>query len=168
MMEKPRTRLDAKKTRKTLREIGSLHKSSLPEKTKQKLRIISWYGKRKVEDICTFFNISKSWFYRLLHTILTEGLQGLMKKPGRPRGSTIPEPAAGEIKRVREANPRIGSRRIKWLLTLPSHHSTIHRLLKGLGLVNERPYRRRIWKRFRAEQPNERWQIDASGDAAHG
>jgi len=67
-MEKPGTRLDTKKLRKTLREIGSLRKSSLPEKTKQKLRIISWYGKRKVEDICTFFEISKSWFYRLLHT----------------------------------------------------------------------------------------------------
>ena len=159
-MDKPTTRLDFKKHRKTLREIGSLRRSNLPEKVKNRLRIVSWYGRRKVEDICRFFDISRSWFYRLLRTFLNEGLQGLMKKPGRPRGSTIPDPFAEEIRRVREANPRIGSRRIQWLLQVASHHSTVHRLLRGLGLVRERPYKRRVWKRFRAEYPNKRWQID--------
>ena len=159
-MDKPTTRLDFKKHRKTLREIGSLRRSSFPEKVKNRLRIISWYGRRKVEDICRFFEISRSWFYRLLRTLLNEGLQGLMKRPGRPRGSTIPDPFAKEIKRVREANPRVGSRRIKFLLQVTSHHSTVHRLLRSLGLVKERPYRRRVWKRFRAEAPNQRWQTD--------
>jgi transposase InsO family protein len=167
-MEKPRTRLNTKKLRKTLREIGSLRKSSLPEKTKHKLRILSWYGKRKVEEICAYYEISRSWFYRLLNTFLGEGLKGLMKRPGRPRGSTVPEPAAREIKRVREANPRIGSRRISWLLQLSTHHSTVHRLLRRLGLVDERPYRRRVWKRFRADYPNMRWQIDVTETRLHG
>jgi len=159
-MDKPRTRLDTRKHRKQLREIGSLRRSNLPEKIKLRLRILSWYGRRKVEDICRFFEISRSWFYRLLHTFLNEGLKGLMKRAGRPRGSTIPDPFSKEIKRVREANPRIGSRRIQWLLRVASHHSTVHRLLRSLGLVRERPYKRRVWKRFRAEYPNKRWQID--------
>jgi len=76
--------------------------------------------------------------------------------------------AAREIKKIREANPRIGSRRINWLLRLTSHHSTVHRLLKSLGLVKERPYRRRVWKRFRAEYPNKRWQIDVTETLHHG
>jgi len=159
-MDKPTTRLDTKKLRKTLKEIGSPRRSKLPEKTKHRLRIISWYGRKTVETICRFFEISKSWFYRLLNTLLNEGLKGLTKRPGRPRGSTIPEAAAHEIKRVREANPRIGSRRLKWLLQLRPHHATVHRLLRSLGLVKERPYRRRVWKRFRAETPNQRWQTD--------
>jgi len=167
-MDKPTTRLDTKELRKTLREIGSPRRSNLPEKTRHRLRILSWYGRRKVEDICSFFEISKSWFYRLLRTLLNEGLQGLMKRPGRPRGSTIPETVAQEIKRVREANPRIGSRRLKWLLQLDDHHATVHRLLRGLGLVKKRPYRRRVWKRFRAEYPNKRWQTDITETLLHG
>ena len=167
-MEKPRTRLDTRKHRKQLRGIGSLRRSNLPEKTRRRLRIISWYGRKSVETICHFFQISKSWFYRLLNTFHREGLKGLMKKPGRPRGSTIPEAAAHEIRRVREANPRIGSRRLKWLLELRPHHATVHRLLRSLGLVNERPYRRRVWKRFRAEAPNKRWQTDITETLLHG
>jgi len=38
-MDKPTTRLDIKKHRKTLREIGSLRRSNLPEKVKNRLRI---------------------------------------------------------------------------------------------------------------------------------
>jgi putative transposase len=167
-MDKPKTRLDTRKHRKQLRDIGSLRRSNLPEKVKNRLRIISWYSHRKVEDICRFFQISRSWFYRLLHAFHREGLKGLMKKPGRPRGSTIPDPFAKEIKRVREANPRIGSRRIQWLLRVASHHSTVHRLLRGLGLVKERPYKRRVWKRFRAEYPNKRWQTDITETLLHG
>jgi transposase InsO family protein len=167
-MDKPTTRLDTKKLRKTLREIGSPSRSNLPEKTRHRLRILSWYGRKSVETICRFFNISKSWFYRLLNTLLNEGLKGLIKKPGRPTGSTLPETVAHEIKRVREANPRIGSRRINWLLQLPSHHSTVHRLLKSLKLVKERPYRRRVWKRFRAEAPNKRWQTDITETLLNG
>ena len=167
-MDKPKTRLDTRKHRKQLRDIGSLRRSNLPEKVKNRLRIVSWYGRRKVEDICRFFEISRSWVYRLLRTFHNEGLQGLMKKPGRPGGSTIPDPFAREIRRVREANPRIGSRRIKWLLQVAPHHSTVHRLLRGLGLVKERPYRRRVWKRFRAEAPNKRWQIDITETLLHG
>jgi transposase InsO family protein len=91
-----------------------------------------------------------------------------MKKPGRPRGTTIPAPFAREIKRVRQANPRVGSRRIKFLLQAPVHHSTVHRFLRSLGLVQERPYKRRVWKRFRAEYPNKRWQIDITETLLHG
>jgi len=167
-MEKPRTRLDTRKHRKMLREIGSPRRSSLPEKTNHRLRIISWYGRRKVEAICRFFEISKSWFYRLLNTFHREGLKGLMKRAGRPRGSTIPEPVARELKRVRKANPRIGSRRLKWLPQLNPHHATVHRLLRSLGLVKKRPYRRRVWKRFRAEAPNKRWQTDITETLLHG
>jgi transposase InsO family protein len=167
-MEKPRTRLDTRKLRKMLNEIGSIRKSSLPDKTKERLRIISWYGRKTVETICTFFQISRSWFYRLLNTFLNQGLKGLTKKPGRPRGTTIPAPFAEEIKRVRKKSPWMGSRRIKWLLQPPGHHSTVHRLIRSLGLVKERPYKRRIWKRFRAEYPNKRWQIDVTETLLHG
>jgi transposase len=159
-MAEPMTRLDLRELRRRLREIGSRRKSGLPEKVKLRLRIVSWYGRRRVEEICRFFQISKAWFYRLLNTFLREGLAGLMKKPGRPKVSTIPKGIVQEIHRVRLANPRIGSRRIKWLLGLNPHHTTIHRILQALGLVKKRPYRRRVWKRFRAEKPNQRWQID--------
>jgi hypothetical protein len=69
-MDKPTTRLDTRKLRKKLREIGSPRRSNLPEKTKHRLRIVSWYGRKSMETICSFFNISKSWFYRLLHSFL--------------------------------------------------------------------------------------------------
>lgn len=167
-MDKPTTRLDIKKLRKTLRKIGSLRRSNLSEKTRHRLRIISWYGRKNVETICRFFEISKSWFYRLLNTFLNEGLKGLMKSPGRHRGSIIPDPFAQEIKRVRKANPRIGSRRLKWLLQLRPRHATVHRLLRSLGLVKEKPYKRRVWKRFRADAPNKRWQIDITETLLHG
>ena len=78
-MDKLRTRLDFKKLRKTLREIGSLRRSSLPEKVKNRLRIVSWYGRRKVEDICRFFEISKSWFYRRARARLRELAWGQYK-----------------------------------------------------------------------------------------
>jgi len=159
-MEKPIARLDLRKLRSRLRRVGGWRGSDLPEKAKRRLRIVSWYGRKSVGEICRFFQISRSWFYRLLNTFLWEGVEGFMKKAGRPRGSTIPEGVVQEIRRVKMANPRIGSRRLKWLLDLCFHHTTIHRLLQALGLVRERPYRRRVWKRFRAEEPNQRWQID--------
>lgn len=161
-MKKPMTRLDVRRLRSRLREVGGWRGSDLPGKVKRRLRIVSWYGRKSVEEICRFFNISKSWFYRLVNTFLREGVKGLLKKAGRPKGSTIPEGVVQEIRRVKQANPRIGSRRLKWLLDLSFHHTTIHRLLRALGLVNERPYKRRVWKRFRAEAPNQRWQIDVA------
>ena len=57
---------------------------------------------------------------------------------------------------------------MKWLLDSSYHHTTIHRLLKALGLVRKRPYRRRVWKRFRAEEPNQRWQIDLTETRLEG
>lgn len=161
-MNKPIIRLNVSELKSRLREFGGLCTSDLPEKIKRKVRIVSWYGRRSVDEICMFFNISRSWFYRLLNTFLRKGWKGFTKKAGRPRGSTIPKTAVCEIERVRAANPRIGSRRLKWLLSLRCHHATVHRLLRSLGVVNERPYKRRVWKRFRAENPNQRWQIDVT------
>lgn len=161
-MEKPITRLDVRGLKSRLRGVGGWRGSDLPEKVKRRLRIVSWYGRKSVEEICRFFKISKSWFYRLLNTFLKEGLDGFAKEAGRPGGSTIPKGVVQEIGRVKQANPRIGSRRVKWLLGLSFHHTTIHRLLRALGLVNARPYKRRVWKRFRAETPNQRWQIDVA------
>jgi transposase InsO family protein len=34
--------------------------------------------------------------------------------------------------------------------------------------VKERPYKRRVWKRFRAEYPNKRWQTDITETLLHG
>jgi len=167
-MEKPVTRLDLRKLRSRLREAGGWRRSGLPEKAKRRLRIVGWYGRKSVETICQFFKISTSWFYRLLNTFLREGLDGFMRQAGRPRGSTVPEGVVQEINRVRRANPRIGSRRLKWLLGLSFHHATVHRLLRVSGLVNERPYKRRVWKRFRAETPNQRWQIDVAETLLEG
>lgn len=167
-MDKPITRLDLGELRSRLRRVGSWRGSELPEKIKRRLRIVGWYGRKSVEEICQFFNISKSWFYRLLNTFLKEGLGGFMKKAGRPKGSTIPEGVVQELRRVKQANPRIGSRRIKWLLGLSFHHTTVHRLLRALGLVRETPYKRRVWKRFRAEEPNQRWQIDVAETCLSG
>ena len=90
-MTKPIARLDLRELRRRLRRIGSWRKSHFPEKVKLRLRIVSWYGRRRVEEICQFFQISKGWFYRLLHTFLREGLAGFMKRSGRPKGSTIPK-----------------------------------------------------------------------------
>jgi len=106
-MDKPTTRLDTKKLRKTLREIGGLCRSNLPDKTKYRLRVVSWYGRKTVETICRFFNISKNWFYRMLRTFLEKGPEGLMKRAGRPRGSTTPEPVAYLKAWIRWAKTRI-------------------------------------------------------------
>jgi len=167
-MEKPIARLDLRELRRRLRRIGSWRKSRFPERVRLRLRIVSWYGRRHVEEICRFFQVSRSWFYRLLSTFLGEGLAGFMKGPGRPRGSTVPRRVVQEIRRVRMANPRIGSRRLRWLLGLGPHHTTIHRVLQVLGLVRKRPYKRRVWKRFRAEEPDQRWQVDIAETSLDG
>ncbi len=91
-----------------------------------------------------------------------------MKRTGRPEGSTIPGDIAEEVRRVRTTNPRIGSRRMEWLLNLSFHHATIHRLLRALGLVRERSYKWRVGKRFRAEEPNQRWQVDVAETSLDG
>ena len=167
-MTKLVTRLHLRELRRRLRRIGSWRKSGLPERVRLRLRIVGWYGRRGVEEICRFFQVSRSWLYRLLNTFLREGVEGFMKKPGRPKGSTVPQHIVQEIRRVRTANPRIGSRRLRWLLGLRHHHTTIHRVLQALGLVEKRPYKRRVWKRFRAERPNQRWQIDIAETGLHG
>ncbi len=49
------TRLDFKGLRRRLRRIWRWHKSGLPERVEHRLRIVGWYGRKRVADVRRFF-----------------------------------------------------------------------------------------------------------------
>jgi transposase InsO family protein len=122
-----------------------------------------------VAEVCRRRGISRETFYVYRRRYLSEGLDGLVARSRRPRGSPtrIDPELEATICRLRGEHPRWGARRIRSELaragTDPPAKSTIHRALQRNGLIAAQPPRRpKPTRRFERPLPNDLWQIDAT------
>lgn len=135
---------------------------------------------RSVRAVAKATGTSKSWVHRHVQLFRAGGEAALEPKqrgPKRPPGLTAPELEDGIIwwrKHLVEAGFDAGARTIRYHLEasggpLPSL-STIHRVLRRRGFVEDQPQKRprSSWIRFAADLPNECWQTDMTHWRAGG
>jgi len=129
---------------------------------------------RGVREVAQAHGVSKTWLYELLARYRQEGEAGLVPRSKRPRHSPtkIAERFEDEIVRVRKelvaSGFDAGAETIRVHLLRAHRRSpvpsvaTIWRLLKARGFVAPEPHKRpkSSYRRFMAELPNERWQMD--------
>lgn len=129
-----------------------------------------------VAQLCRVEGVSRKTFYKWVARYRAEGLDGLVDRSTRPHRSPGQTPPAVEDtvvrlrKELHDAGLDHGATTIGWHLghdpalagSVPSVAS-IHRILVRRGLVEPQPHKRpkSSWRRFEADAPNERWQIDA-------
>lgn len=127
-----------------------------------------------VSEVCRAEGVSRKTFYKWVNRYRAEGLAGLAERSRRPQRS--PKQISAEIdqqivkwrEQLAEDGLDHGATTIRWHLgqagvtPLPSV-AGVHRVLVRRGLVEPQPRKRpkSSWKRFEADAPNERWQIDA-------
>jgi transposase InsO family protein len=129
---------------------------------------------RTVAEVARDYDVSRQWIYTLLGRYDTEGEVGLTARSRRPHGNaraTAPEVEQRIIelrKQLVDDGLDAGAHTIAWHLerdglTVPAA-STIWRILVRRGFVTPEPRKRPKSShiRFQAEQPNERWQADAT------
>jgi transposase len=101
-----------------------------------------------VAEVCRRRGISRETFYVYRRRYLNEGVDGLVSRSRRPRGSParIDPQLEATICRLRREHPRWGARRIRAELARagvdPPAKSTIHRALQRNGLIAPQPPRR--------------------------
>jgi transposase InsO family protein len=120
--------------------------------------------------------VSKTWVYELLARYKAEGEAGLVPRSKRPHHSPtkVADRFEDEIVRIRkeltEAGFDAGAETIAVHLRrahrrgkIPSS-ATIWRVLKARGFVTAEPHKRpkSSYRRFAADLPNERWQMDVT------
>jgi transposase InsO family protein len=122
-----------------------------------------------VAEVCRRRGISRETFYVYRRRYLSEGLDGLVSRSRRPRGSParIDPQLEATICRLRSEHPRWGARRIRAELARAGvdapAKSTIHRALQRNGLIAPQPPRRpKPTRRFERPVANDLWQIDAT------
>jgi transposase InsO family protein len=122
-----------------------------------------------VAEVCRRRGISRETFYVYRRRYLSEGIDGLVSRSRRPRGSParIEPELEATICGLRREHPRWGARRIRTELARagvsPPAKSTIHRALQRNGLVAPQPPRRpKPTRRFERPVANDLWQIDAT------
>jgi transposase InsO family protein len=122
-----------------------------------------------VAELCRRRGISRETFYVYRRRYLSEGLDGLVSRSRRPRGSPwrIDPGLEAMICRLRSEHRRWGARRIRSELARagvdPPAKSTIHRALQRNGLIAPQPPRRpKPTRRFERAVANDLWQIDAT------
>jgi hypothetical protein len=153
-----------------LEELTPQDLEGLSEYAQRNLEIIRCWHLNPLEDILRAYQISKSWFFRLIKKFTQGGPAALEDRRGRPTtaaqkggGSAIGQPVQELIIKIKRGDPQLGSRRIEDLIDSEClfSHMTIHRLLKREGLVELHPYRRRTpFKMVRKGEPNACWDID--------
>lgn len=135
----------------------------------------------RVSELCREFGISRKTAYKLLARVEEEGVAGLYERSRAPHH--VRHAIAGELEtmllELKERYPSWGARKLHgWLgefrpeLSRPAI-STISRLLKRRGLVQERKRRRRSVLPYGASlrqttAPNELWCIDFKGQFGLG
>jgi transposase InsO family protein len=139
---------------------------------------------RSVRSVCAELGISRQTFYKWRNRYRAEGLAGLEERSRRPVRSIYATTAAVD-ERIRVLRKRLietgwdgGAASIRVELEheqispLPSE-ATIWRRLVAMGFVIPEPKKspKKFWRRFEAERPNDRWQLDmthwALTDGAH-
>ena len=130
-----------------------------------------------VSATCRAGGVSRKTFYKWVDRYKADGLDGLADRSRRPHRS--PGQTPGDVedlvvrwrKELADAGLDHGATTIGWHLgrapemagrAVPSV-ATIHRILVRRGQVVPQPRKRPkgSWRRFEADDPNERWQIDA-------
>jgi transposase len=129
---------------------------------------------RKVAEVARDYGVSRQWVYTLLRRYDAEGEAGLEPRSRRPHGNARATPPEVE-QRIVELRKQLvdegldaGAHTIAWHLErefdqVPAP-STIWRILHRRGFVTPEPRKRPKSSsvRFQADQPNERWQADAT------
>lgn len=126
-----------------------------------------------VAGLCVSLGISRQSFYKWRARYRAEGLDGLGERSRRPRSSprrlsSMVEDAIVELrKRLTDDGLDAGPASIRWLLAQggrqrPPSEATIWRVLVRRGFVVPQPSKRpkSALRRFEADWPNERWQLD--------
>jgi transposase InsO family protein len=129
---------------------------------------------RSVREVARDHGVSKTWLYELLARYKEEGEAGLVARSKRPHRSPtkVAERFEDEIvalrKELKDAGFDAGPETIGVHLgrrhrraRIPSR-ATIWRVLKARGFVTAEPHKRpkSSYRRFVADLPNERWQMD--------
>ena len=129
---------------------------------------------RTVSEVARDYEVSRQWIYTLLARYDAEGDAGLEPRSRRPHGNARGTPPEVE-QRIVELRKQLvddgldaGAHTIAWHLEheldqVPAT-STIWRTLVRRGFVTPQPRKRpkSSYVRFAADQPNERWQADAT------
>ena len=131
---------------------------------------------QSVRVVARDHGVSKTWVYELLARYRAEGEAGLVPRSKRPHRSPtkIADRFEDEIVRIRkelteagyDAGPEtiaVHLRRAHRRSKIPST-ATIWRVLKARGFVTAQPHKRpkSSYRRFVADLPNERWQMDVT------
>ena len=129
---------------------------------------------RTVSEVARDYQVSRQWIYTLLARYDAEGEAGLEPRSRRPHGNArgIPRTVEDRIVELRKQlvddGLDAGAHTIAWHLEreldqVPAP-STIWRVLVRRGFVTPEPHKRpkSSYIRFQADQPNERWQTDAT------
>jgi transposase InsO family protein len=131
---------------------------------------------QSVRAVAKDHGVSKTWVYELLARYAAEGEAGLVPRSKRPHHSPtkVVDRFEDEIVRIRKELTERGYdagaetiavhlRRAHRRARVPSNAS-IWRVLKARGFVTPQPHKRpkSSYRRFEADLPNERWQMDVT------
>jgi transposase len=125
---------------------------------------------RSISAVARDYQVSRRWVHELLRRYDTQGEAGLEPRSRRPHHSPHATSAEAEQqiitlrKQLADQGLDAGACTIAYHLTQRHGHApapaTIWRILTRRGFVAPQPRKRprSSWKRFEADQPNERWQ----------
>jgi transposase InsO family protein len=138
---------------------------------------------RTKSEVARDYDVSRYWVQQLVQRYLAEGEAAFEPHSRRPHSSphAVPAGVEDEIVRLRKELSRqgldAGADTIRTHLARRTHRSqtstmpspppsvsTIWRILDRRGFVTAQPQKRprSSWRRFEAEQPNQRWQADTT------
>jgi transposase InsO family protein len=138
---------------------------------------------RTKSEVARDYDVSRYWVQQLVQRYLAEGEAAFEPRSRRPHSSphAVPAGVEDEIVRLRKELSRqgldAGADTIRTHLARRTHRSqtstmpspppsvsTIWRILDRRGFVTAQPQKRprSSWRRFEAEQPNQRWQADTT------
>jgi transposase InsO family protein len=127
---------------------------------------------RSLSSVGRDFGISRVWVQKLVHRYQREGPAAFEPRSRRPHSNprAVDLEVEDQIVRLRKTLTRRGvdagaetiAAHLQTAGVLPPAVSTIWRILVRRGFVTAQPQKRprSSWRRFAADQPNERWQTD--------
>lgn len=129
---------------------------------------------RSKSEVAREYGLSRRWVITLVQRFLAEGENAMQPRSRRPArsphrvGDTVEDQIVAIRKELDQAGHDNGPQTIAFHLhqrhgTAPSP-STIWRILSRRGFVIPEPHKRpkSSYRRFEADQPNERWQLDTT------
>ena len=127
---------------------------------------------RSLSSVARDYDISRVWVQKLVHRYQREGPAAFEPRSRRPHSNPrqVGLEVEDRIVRLRKTLTRKGvdagaetiAAHLQTIGVLPPATSTIWRILARRGFVTAQPQKRprSSWRRFAADQPNERWQAD--------